>query len=89
MKNSHWNRAVADGRVTFIDMGDMVHNGPGSYLDTELTVDGVHSYMDKTVEEIAKIVTGQGVDLPPAPVNGPEADAGTEGSTSAISSAAS
>ena len=89
MKNSYWNRAVADGRVTFVDMGNMVHNGPGSYLDTERTVDGVHSYMDKTVEEIAKIVTGQGLDLPPAPAKGPEADAGAEETSPAATGATS
>jgi hypothetical protein len=66
MKNSYWNQALAAGKVTFVDMGEMVHNGPGSYLDTEMTVDGVHSYMDKTVEEVARIVTGKGLALPQA-----------------------
>ncbi|MCB9139914.1 MAG: hypothetical protein H6642_16345 [Caldilineaceae bacterium] len=67
MKNSFWNQAREEDRVTIIHMGDMTHNGPGSYLDADTTVDGVHSYLDKTVEKIAGIVTETGASLPPIP----------------------
>jgi len=66
MRHSTWNRALADGRTTIIDMGDMVHNGPGSYLDPDSMVDDQHSYLDKTIETMAIIVTGEGESLPAA-----------------------
>jgi hypothetical protein len=66
MRHSTWNQALADGRATITDMGDMIHNGPGSYLDPDSMVDETHSYLDKTVETMAIIVTGEGVELPPA-----------------------
>ncbi len=66
MRNSTWNHALTDERVTIVDMGAMVHNGPGSYLDPDSMVDDQHSYLDKTIETMALIVTGNGEDLPAA-----------------------
>ena len=63
MRHSTWNQALANGRATIIDMGDMIHNGPGSYLDPESMVDDTHSYLDKTVETMAIIVTGEGEEV--------------------------
>lgn len=64
MRHSTWNQALVNDRATIIDMGDMTHNGPGSYLDPESMVDETHSYLDKTVETMAIIVTGKGEELP-------------------------
>lgn len=35
MRRSHWNRMLDSGRLRFVNMGPMRHNGPGSYLDDD------------------------------------------------------
>lgn len=54
--NSAWNRAVAAGKISVVEMGDIDHNGPGGYLDVDSYLENGQSYMDQTVETIAGLV---------------------------------
>lgn len=54
---SRWNKARRSGKIHFISMGDdVIHTKAGGYLDkNSYFVDG-QSYLDKTVQTIAKII---------------------------------
>ena len=47
-KRSHWNRALADGRVQRVFLGDMIHTGPKGYLDPDCHVPDGRSFLDVT-----------------------------------------
>ena len=57
LPESRWNMARKVGKISFVDMGDMTHNGKGGYLDTEISViaDG-RSNMEVTVGTICNYV---------------------------------
>jgi len=55
--SSAWNRACRQGRVTEICMVNMRHSGRGGYLDFRHTLPDGRTYVDKTVDMVASIVT--------------------------------
>ncbi|MCC6626860.1 MAG: hypothetical protein IT340_05580 [Chloroflexi bacterium] len=59
--NSAWNQAVAAGKVTFIDLGPMTHNGAGNYFDAETRLPDEQPYLDHTLTTIAQVLTEQGL----------------------------
>jgi len=56
LANSFWNQVSARGKITFVDMGPMAHNGPGGYLDEASFLANGQSYMDETVATICRLV---------------------------------
>jgi hypothetical protein len=58
---SRWNQARRAGRITFIEMGNMKHNGAEGYLDIESQVEDGRTYMDVTVDTIVDLIERQGV----------------------------
>jgi hypothetical protein len=56
MANSFWSQAAARGKISLVDMGMMVHHGPGGYLDEANLVAPGHSYMDETVATLCRLV---------------------------------
>jgi hypothetical protein len=56
---SHWNRARREGKITFIPMGDMGHNGPGGYLDSLSQLPDGQSHLDKTIATIRSLIDGE------------------------------
>lgn len=55
-RHSHWNRAVAAQRISFVSMGDMAHNGPGGYLDEDNRLETGETYLDKTVATLTGLM---------------------------------
>ncbi|MEX2541396.1 MAG: hypothetical protein WD314_06285 [Trueperaceae bacterium] len=53
---SAWNQALAAGRIRHVDLGPMNHTGAGGYLDSASFLDDSRSYLQATVDEIARIV---------------------------------
>ena len=52
---SAWNRAMADGRIEVVDLGEMDHTGRDGYLDDETrTADGP-SFMALTASAVARL----------------------------------
>ncbi len=62
---SAWNEARRDGRITMVKMGPMAHNGPGGYLDATQHMPNGSTYLDFTVDTIARSV--QHIDESTAP----------------------
>ena len=64
MPNSPWNRAMADGRIDIICLGQYGHNGKGNYFDmvTPLTNDAKkRTHGQKTLDTIVRILNEQGL----------------------------
>jgi hypothetical protein len=76
---SEWNRAVRQGRVTYIDMGPMVHTGGGGYLDAKATLPDGTAFVDFTVATVAEIVEGELARLAVAELASDEPPPGLEG----------
>ena len=57
VKNSEWNRAVADGRLKRICLGPMGHTGRKCYLDGTVFVADGRSYRTVTADAIAGLVS--------------------------------
>lgn len=53
---SSWNQAKAAGRVQQVDLGPMDHTGAGGYLDSRTFLEDSRSYLQATVDAIARIV---------------------------------
>lgn len=58
LRGSDWNRAVDEGRVTIVSMGDMKHTGPGGYLDEETRLENGDTHMEHTAKVIAALIRG-------------------------------
>lgn len=59
--NSEWNQAVRDGKVEFVSMGPMGHNGAANYFGwTAFTSDGV-SHAVATIDRIADLLAQDGL----------------------------
>jgi len=71
VRYSEWNQAKADGRITTVDPGPMVHTGRGDYFDRHATQADGTSNPDRTADLIAGFVKSQ-----PLPET-PESDNGT------------
>jgi hypothetical protein len=56
-RSSHWNRALAAGKLRRITLGPMVHTGPKGYLDPQSFLPDGQSYMDKTTTTTVELIT--------------------------------
>lgn len=54
-RESHWNQAMAQGRITIIDMGAMEHAGEKGYLGNEV-LDGT-PHWQRTLDTIVPLIT--------------------------------
>jgi hypothetical protein len=64
--NSDWNRALAQGKIELVDMGQMHHNGPTNYFSwTAFTPDG-RSHAIATIDAISDILVREGLMRPEA-----------------------
>jgi hypothetical protein len=50
-RSSRWNRALASGKLRRIEVGPMLHNGPGGYLDPDKLLEDGRSHLDATVAQ--------------------------------------
>lgn len=68
LRSSNWNRARSEGKITFMPMGPMAHNGPGGYLDEDsaqqdgrnnlqTTIDTVHSLLRDNENRITQTIS--------------------------------
>ena len=57
LRNSDWNRALARGKISFIEMGPIAHNGPGGYLEEEQRLPDGRTFMEQTIDTIAELIT--------------------------------
>jgi hypothetical protein len=55
-RRSRWNRALAGGRVRCVLLGDMVHTGPGGYLDPDRRGPDGRSFLDVTAGAMLGII---------------------------------
>jgi hypothetical protein len=55
-QGSHWNQALAAGRIRRVCLGPMGHAGRGSYLDGSLYVADGRSYRDVTADAIGALL---------------------------------
>jgi hypothetical protein len=59
--NTDWNRAKADGRIEFVNMGPMHHNGGTNYFSwTAFTPDG-RSHAVATIDQIGEVLVKEGL----------------------------
>ena len=63
-KNSAWNRAKAQGKLSFKLIGPMKHTGKGGYFDAAQHLPDGTSFLDATVAELAKVVREVEPDTP-------------------------
>lgn len=54
-KRSHWNRLRRSGRLKFVEMGPMRHNGSGSYIDVESFIAG-ESHLTITIRTVSDLL---------------------------------
>jgi hypothetical protein len=64
--NSAWNRAVASGKVAFIELGPFTHNTAGDYFDARATLPDGRSHLQKSLDTVAEVLTEAGLEPPPA-----------------------
>jgi ribosomal protein S18 acetylase RimI-like enzyme len=55
-KRSRWNRALAEGRLQRVFLGDMGHAGPGGYLDPDRRGPDGRSFLDVTAGAMLEII---------------------------------
>ena len=53
---SYWNQARSSGRIFKVDMGPMDHTGAGGYLDRNSRLPDSRTFLEATIDEIARIV---------------------------------
>ena len=56
---STWNQIKRQGKITFIPTGQMVHNGPGSYMDTKQQTSHGQSFIEYTAKLVASIINAK------------------------------
>jgi hypothetical protein len=82
--NTDWNRARAEGRIVFVDMGQMHHNGGTNYFSwVAFTPDG-RSHAVATIDKIGELLVQEGL-LDPAALA--EAQAATNAEAEAYAQA--
>ena len=65
---SPWNRAKAEGKITFIAIGPIGHTGTKGYFSDKSHLENGRSFLDHTVDAIAQVLeeyAGGGGALPP------------------------
>ncbi len=55
LRGSYWNRLRRSGRIKWVEMGPMHHNGPGSYIDVDSYIDG-ESHLTITIRTISDLL---------------------------------
>ncbi|HIK17469.1 MAG TPA: CAAX protease [Leptolyngbyaceae cyanobacterium M33_DOE_097] len=55
---SYWNRAKRRGKVSFISLGSVGHNVPGGLFDPDRTLDNGQTYLQQTLDWVARIIQG-------------------------------
>ncbi len=66
--NSEWNRAIAEGRISLVEIGPYNHNVKEHYFDQESRLPSGASYMQHVVDEIARLLREAGLEQGPARV---------------------
>ncbi|MEG3439060.1 hypothetical protein V0288_18185 [Pannus brasiliensis CCIBt3594] len=56
---SYWNRAKRRGKITIIPLGPVGHQVPGGLLDPNAYLPDGRSYLQQTIDYIAKILRGE------------------------------
>lgn len=56
-RTSRWNRALASGKLRRIEVGPMLHNGPGGYLDPDKRLADGRSHLETTVAVTTTLVS--------------------------------
>lgn len=56
LRRSAWNRARAEGRITFVSLGPMTHTGAGGYFDASARLPDGTSFLGATVARIVSLV---------------------------------
>ncbi|MBP6468802.1 MAG: hypothetical protein KBE23_09275 [Chloroflexi bacterium] len=59
VRYSGWNQAVADGRITIIDPGPMIHTGRGDYFDYKAKLPDGRTHVEKTTALIGEFIRQQ------------------------------
>lgn len=54
-RGSYWNRLRRSGRIKWVEMGAMTHNGPGSYIDVDSFIDG-ESHLTITIRTVSDLL---------------------------------
>ena len=66
-RRSHWNRALADGRLRLVLLPGIAHTGPGGYLDPDRHGPDGRSFLEVTAAEMLAVIrssAGAGQDPP-------------------------
>ena len=59
VRYSGWNQALADGRITIIDPGPMIHTGRGDYFDYKAKLPDGRTHVEKTTALIGEFIRQQ------------------------------
>ncbi len=59
VRYSGWNQALADGRITIIDPGPMIHTGRGDYFDYRAKLPDGRTHVEKTTALIGEFIRQQ------------------------------
>lgn len=70
VRYSEWNQAKADGRITVIDPGPMIHTGKGDYFDRHATLPDGTPNADRTADLVSEFIKSQPLLDLPEPENG-------------------
>ncbi len=58
---STWNRVLADGKITMIQLGPFGHNGKGNYFDNETTLPSGETHMQYVLAKVQGVLTEAGL----------------------------
>ncbi len=60
-KQSIWNRALAQGKITFTELGPFSHNGKDNYFSWDSITPAGKSYAETTMDAIVEVLRNDGV----------------------------
>ena len=75
-RRSHWNRALADGRLRCVVLPGMAHTGPGGYLDPDRAGPDRRSFLEVTATEMLEVIRSSAAARPAASGRRPPAPSG-------------
>lgn len=58
---SVWNRALAEGKITLIQLGPFTHNGKGNYFDNETTLPTGETHMQYVLTTVQRVLADEGL----------------------------
>ncbi|MFO7681446.1 MAG: hypothetical protein R6X34_15480 [Chloroflexota bacterium] len=70
VRYSEWNQAKADGRITIVDPGPMIHTGKGDYFDRHVTQPDGTPNVERTVNLVVEFIKSQPLPAASEPENG-------------------